>query len=48
MKCVKGVVAAVGLATVLCWLIGAFVPGWNYRSCLGPADKCLLAWEAKP
>ena len=47
MKFIKSLLITVGLVTVICWIIGAFVPGVNYRSCLGPADKCLLAREVK-
>lgn len=35
----------VGAFFVASWLIGTFVPGYNFRACAGPASGCKLTKE---
>lgn len=36
----------VGIVVVVAALLGATVPGLNFRLCLGAADRCVLKGEA--
>lgn len=38
----------VGIVVVAAALLGAIVPGLNFRLCLGPADRCVLKSDPLP
>lgn len=35
----------VGIVVVVAAILGAIVPGLNFRACIGPSDRCVLASE---
>lgn len=45
MRIVNLILMMIGATAVLLWLIGTFVPGMNFRACVGPAETCRLAKE---
>lgn len=48
MKLLLAFCRGVGIVVVTSALLGAVVPGLNFRFCLGPADRCLLKSEPLP
>lgn len=48
MKLLLAFCRGVGIVVVAAALLGAVVPGLNFRLCLGPADRCVLKNEPLP
>lgn len=48
MRLILAFCRGVGIVVVVSALLGAIVPGLNFRLCLGPTDRCVLKSEAVP